>query len=61
MTNLENNILELKKEFDRIKKLNYIKSLRKGSTGVGYTFETLINKKVKLSVFQFMHSLQNRY
>lgn len=45
MTNLENNILELKKEFDRIKKLNYIKSLRKGTTGVGYTFETLINKK----------------
>jgi len=35
----------LKKEFEKIKKLELVKSLRKGSTGVGFTFETLLNKK----------------
>ncbi len=35
----------LKKEFDRIKRMGLVKCLRNGPTGVGYTFETLINKE----------------
>lgn len=42
---MENFILSLKNEFNSIKKMGWIKSLRGGSTGVGYTFETLIGKK----------------
>ena len=38
-------ILKLKKEFVRIKNIGLIKSLRKGPTGVGYTFETMLHKK----------------
>ena len=33
----------LKNEFDYIKSMGWIKSLRKGSTGVGYTFEQLLD------------------
>lgn len=32
-------------EFRRVKALGEVKSLRKGCTGIGYTFETLINKE----------------
>jgi len=35
----------LKKEFDKIKLLGYVKSTRKGYTGIGKTFEDLIGKK----------------
>ena len=36
---------ELKEKFIKIKNIGFIKSLRKGSTGIGYTFETLLGKK----------------
>ena len=38
------NITELKKLFFRIKNVPLTKSLRKGTTGLGYTFESLIGK-----------------
>ena len=41
---MKNNIEELKKYFTAIKNSNQ-NSLREGNTGIGYTFETLINKK----------------
>ena len=42
---MQNNIKELKKEFNKIKNLSLNKSLRSGTTGIGYTFETLLNKQ----------------
>lgn len=38
-------IIKLRNEFLRIKNMGLVKSLREGTTGMGYTFETLINKK----------------
>lgn len=35
----------LTKEFELIKNMGWIKSLRKGPTGIGYTFETLLGKE----------------
>lgn len=35
----------LKKEFERIKKMGYVKSTRIGYTGIGKTFEDLLGKK----------------
>lgn len=37
------DILELKNNFEEIKSMGWIMSKRKGSTGVGYTFESLLN------------------
>jgi len=42
---MKEDIILLKKEFKKIKNQGLIKSLRNGPTGVGYTFETLLNKK----------------
>jgi len=39
-----NDFYELYKNFMRIKKMGWIKTMRNGSTGVGYTFESLLNK-----------------
>lgn len=39
------DILELKKIFEKIKNIGWIESKRNGPTGIGYTFETLLNKK----------------
>src|SRR5687767_1908119 len=36
---------EIQKKLSTIKKLGYIKSLRKGTTGIGYTLETLLEIK----------------
>ena len=33
---------EIKKRLTAIKKMGYVKSLRKGPTGIGYTLETLL-------------------
>lgn len=41
---VEKNILQLQKEFLRIKKLEYVKSVRRGNTGIGATFENLLGK-----------------
>ena len=41
---MEKDIIDLKKEFERIKKLGWVKSKRNGPTGIGYTFEVLLNK-----------------
>jgi MvaI/BcnI restriction endonuclease family len=38
-------LLELMQHFDRVKEMGWIKTLRAGDTGVGYTFETLIGLK----------------
>ena len=40
-----NNLKELIEKFERIKKLGWVKELRKGFTSIGYTFETLLEKK----------------
>ena len=40
-----NELLDLKNKFETIKKNGKNKSLRKSTTGLGYTFETLLNKK----------------
>ncbi len=37
-------MVSLKTEFERIKAMNWVPSLRRGTTGIGYTFETLLNK-----------------
>ena len=42
---LKEDIQVLKKKFKRIKAMGLIESLREGTTGVGYTFETLLNKR----------------
>ena len=42
---MEKNFNSLYFRFLRIKQLGWIKSMRKGPTGVGYTFEELLNKK----------------
>ena len=39
-----NDFYELYKNFMRIKKMGWIRTMRNGSTGVGYTFESLLNK-----------------
>lgn len=42
---LDKNIHQLKKEFIRIRNLEYIKTIRSGNTGVGATFEHLLGKE----------------
>lgn len=42
---MKNDIESLKEEFLRIKNMGLIKSLRNGTTGIGYTFESLLNKR----------------
>lgn len=41
---VEENIAMLKEKFNDIKRLGYVKTVRKGSTGVGATFEALLGK-----------------
>lgn len=41
---MDQNIRLLQQKFLEIKKMGYVKSVRKGSTGVGATFEWLLNK-----------------
>ena len=36
---------KFKQKFQNLKKQGFVKSLRKGPTGVGYTFETLLELK----------------
>lgn len=43
--NIEENILELKEKFNKIKNMGYVESTRKMWTGVGKTFEDLIGKQ----------------
>lgn len=45
---IEENIKLLTKEFNRIKKMEYIKSIRKGNTGVNITFKQLLDKNNSL-------------
>lgn len=42
---MNKDFLKLKKEFNRIKNIGLIEAMRKGTGGLGYTFETLLNKK----------------
>ena len=39
------NLEEFKKKFEQIKNMGFVRSLRKGPTGIGYTFETLLGIK----------------
>ncbi len=41
---MKEDLNQLIKEFKKIRERGWIKSLRKGTSGAGYTFETLINK-----------------
>ncbi len=36
------NLEEFRKKFQKIKNMGFVKTMRKGPTGVGYTFETLL-------------------
>lgn len=42
---MNENLKELQEKFEKIKNMGLVKSLRKGTTGIGYTFESLIDKK----------------
>ncbi len=42
---LEDNIAMLKEKFNEIRRLGYVKTVRKGPTGVGATFEALLGKE----------------
>lgn len=42
---MKQSIIDLNKEFQRIKSMGLIESKRKGATGIGYTFECLLNKQ----------------
>jgi len=42
---MKSTLEEIKKKLSQIKKLGYVKSLRKGPTGIGYTLETLLKIK----------------
>lgn len=42
--NVEDSIRELRKKFLEIRKMEYVKSVRGGNTGVGATFESLLGK-----------------
>lgn len=42
---MKKDILEFKKIFEKVKNIGWIESKRSGPTGIGYTFETLLNKK----------------
>ena len=42
---MEHDMEALIKDFTRIKKMGWVESMRKGSTGIGYTFENLLNKE----------------
>ena len=39
------DLISLKQKFENIKKKGWVESLRNGTTGIGYTFETLIGKE----------------
>ena len=41
---MENSIIKLKNKFNEIKKMKWVESKRKGPTGIGYTFETLLGR-----------------
>lgn len=41
---MHDNISLLKQRFEEIKKMGWVKSFRKGNTGIGYTFEKLLGK-----------------
>ena len=40
---MKNNVAEFEKIFNEIKEMNWVETKRNGPTGVGYTFESLIN------------------
>ncbi len=42
---MEKDIIQFEEKFKIIKKLDWIKTKRKGPTGIGYTFETLLEKE----------------
>lgn len=42
---VENDILMLRKKFNEIKKLKYVKGVKKGTAGIGVTFEHFIEKE----------------
>ena len=44
-TDVNDDIKRLLKQFQQIKDMNWVKSKRKGTTGIGYTFECLLNKE----------------
>lgn len=43
--NINDSIRLLQKKFSEIRKMNYVKSVRGGSTGIGATFEALLGKE----------------
>lgn len=55
---MNEEIKKLKKEFEKIRNIPLSKSLRKGSTGIGYTFETLLGKKEDQSYFPDFNGIE---
>lgn len=41
---MNNSIDDLKRKFERIKNMDWVESKRKGPTGIGFTFETLLGR-----------------
>ena len=39
-----NDLILLKEKFEKVKNMGWVQSMRRGTTGIGYTFETLIGK-----------------
>ena len=44
---IDQNIIDLKNDFQRIKEKGWIKSLYKGTGGIGLTFEKMLNKEIE--------------
>lgn len=42
---MNDNIVDLKEKFERIKKMGWVKEQRKGFASIGYTFESLLGKE----------------
>ena len=38
------DLIQLKNQFNKVKNMGWVQSMRRGTTGIGYTFETLIGK-----------------
>ena len=55
---MNENFKILRKKFNEIKNVGLIKSMRNGTTGIGYTFETLLGKKEDSQEFPDFHGIE---
>lgn len=55
---MDNDILQLKNKFIEISNMGWIKSMRGGSTGIGYTFEYYLGKSEDNFFYQIIMVLK---